>query len=343
MAPRQANRTPPGGYLPGAPPAPRRQRSATVQALSPPINTRLVETRLSVAPEVELAVRIFEPDARSEPGPAGAPMLVVHGLASNARMWDGVATRLAEMGHPVAALDLRGHGRSDKPERGYDWETLTEDLLAVCGALGWSQDTKLPVVAGQSWGGNLVLELAARHPEAMRSAVVVDGGTIELSTRFADWPTAEVALAPPVIAGMTARAFEAMMRTRHEDWPESGIAGAMANVEILPDGTIQPWLSRRHHMVILRLLFEHHPPQRYPEISVPVLVIPADDAASAGGDPRWMAAKREEVRRAGEGLKVSLTRWIPGDHDLHAQHPDQVAALLHAAADPAFFHLERQI
>jgi pimeloyl-ACP methyl ester carboxylesterase len=48
-------------------------------------------------------------------GGGGQAVLLLHGLASNARIWDGVASRLAGAGLRVAALDLRGHGDSEKP------------------------------------------------------------------------------------------------------------------------------------------------------------------------------------------------------------------------------------
>ena len=41
-----------------------------------------------------------------------------------------------------------------------------------------------------------------------------------------------------------------------------------------------------------------------------------------------MAGKRDEVARAGAALDRSMTHWIAGDHDLHAQHPDLVAGLI---------------
>lgn len=270
-------------------------------------------------------------------GADGVPVLLVHGLASNARLWDGVAERVAAAGHPVVAVDQRGHGCSEKPGGGYDFETLTADLLAVMRHYGWAPDTdgasRPPLVAGQSWGANVVLELAARHPASVVAAGLIDGGTGDLSDAFADWPTCEAALAPPSMTGLPAQRFESYLRSAHPDWPEEGIAGTLANVEVLPDGTIRPWLSREDHMVILRHLWEHRPSQRFAEVGVPVLVVPAED----GSNQRWMQGKRASVARASELLPTSVVRWIAGDHDLHAQHPDVVAGLLDAATRPGFF------
>jgi pimeloyl-ACP methyl ester carboxylesterase len=261
----------------------------------------------------------------------GIPVLLVHGLSSNARLWDGVAERLAAAGHPVAAIDQRGHGRSDKPDDGYDFATLTDDLLDVLATLGW-HGGHTPWLAGQSWGANVVLEMAALHPDATCGLVLVDGGTMDLRNRFADWATAEAALAPPPLTGTSAVSFERLIRSHHPDWPESGVAGSLANVEVLADGTIRPWLSRGHHMTILRHMWDQRLAARYPYVKVPVLLIPAED----GANQRWMAGKRDEVTRAGAALERSSTRWIAGDHDLHAQYPDLVAELIHTATGPAF-------
>lgn len=253
------------------------------------------------------------------------PVLLVHGLASNARLWDGVAADLARRGHPVIAVDQRGHGLSSKPDRGYDFATVTRDLYRLITRLGWL--SRPPVVAGQSWGGNVVLDLAVNHPDAVRALALVDGGTIELSARFADWPTCEAALAPPHLAGMPAAKLEEWLRANHPDWPDSGIEGTLANMEVLDDGTVRPWLSRANHMRILRHLWEHHPRGLYPRVDVPVTLVMAEDRSN----PRWMAGKRDEVAGAESGFRLSATHWIEGDHDLHAQHPHLVAGLIHDA------------
>lgn len=256
----------------------------------------------------------------------GRPVLLVHGLASNARLWDGVADRLRAGGHPVAAVDQRGHGRSDKPEEGYDFDTVTADLVALLDRLGWV-GARRPIVAGQSWGASVVLELLASHPRAAAAGVLVDGGLSTMSSHFADWPTCEAALAPPRFEGTTAERFEEMIRNFHPDWPETGIRGTLANVEVLADATIRPWLSRSHHMTILRHMWDHHPEDRFDRVEVPVVLVPAENPSNE----RWMSGKREDVARAAKVLPQSTTHWIAGDHDLHAQHPDRVAELIRNA------------
>jgi pimeloyl-ACP methyl ester carboxylesterase len=255
-------------------------------------------------------------------GGSKRPALLVHGLASNATLWSGVADWLVSEDHPVAAVDLRGHGHSSKPEVGYDFATIGSDLLGVLSHLGWIAAE--PVVAGQSWGANVVLDFAAHHRSALAGLVLVDGGTIELSARFADWPTCKAALTPPNLLGVQYSAFEAMVRSHHPDWPESGIAGTVANMEVLQDSTIRPWLSLEHHLQILRNLWEHRPSELYRLISCPVTLLVADDPTNT----RWMAGKRREVALAAAGIADCDVQWIRGDHDLHAQFPQAVAKLI---------------
>ena len=79
------------------------------------------------------------------------PILLVHGLSSNARTRDGVAARLAAAGHEVVAVDQRGHGHSEQTIDGYTTEQCATDLAQLVDLLGFTGD-RAPVVAGQSWG-----------------------------------------------------------------------------------------------------------------------------------------------------------------------------------------------
>lgn len=268
--------------------------------------------RVKVAENVALTVRCWGGEATDR-----ASFLLVHGLASNLHLWDGVAEALSGRGHPVAALDLRGHGTSDKPDQGYDFATLTDDLVAVLDGLGLAH----PVVAGQSMGANVALELAWRFPDRLRGVACIDGGWIELRRRFPEWGHCAAALAPPATAGHPLAAIEAMVRSRHPDWPEAGIQGALACFQHRSDGTVAPWLTAERHLALLRALWEHRPSARFGEIPVPVLLLPAGDGSVADD-------RRERVEAAAAALPRCEVHWMEGDHDLHAQHPEAVAAML---------------
>ncbi len=279
--------------------------------------------RLTVAPGVSLHV-----EHRHGGDPA---FVLVHGLASNLRLWDGVAVCLAGWGHAVAAVDQRGHGRSDKPDQGYDFETVTDDLARLVEGLGFDR----PVLVGQSWGGNVVLEAAWRFPGLARGVACIDGGWIELRRRFPSWRECKAALTPPAMAGRPVAEVEAEVRRAHADWSDQAVAGALACFEQRPDGTVAPWLGLEHHLAILRSLWDHRPSSRYPGIDVPVLLVPAEPDPSAV-DPDG-EHRRREVEEAARSLARSRVRWVLGDHDLHAHHPEEVADLLHEASVDGFF------
>jgi pimeloyl-ACP methyl ester carboxylesterase len=282
------------------------------------------QERVEVAPGLALAVRRTAADGR-----AAVPFVLVHGLASNARTWDGVAAVLGAFGHPVVAVDLRGHGLSDRPDDGYDVHTVAGDVSRLVARLGLDR----PVVAGQSWGGNVVLQLASDHPTLVRGIACVDGGLIELVETFPDWEACAEALAPPPLEGMPAVELEARIRSAHPDWSDAGIAATMGNFAVRPDGTIAPRLTRERHMAVLRGLWEHRPSTLLGEISVPAVFALADT-----GDADWTAIKRATADRALAAMRSARVRWFsPADHDIHVQHPAELAGVLHDATIDGFF------
>jgi len=263
-----------------------------------------------------------------------APYLLVHGLASNARLWDGVAQRLYDAGHASAAVDLRGHGRSDKPDTGYDFASISGDLLSLIGSLGPAFER--PILIGQSWGAGVVLDFAVRHPELTRGIVLVDGGLTDLRDGFPTWEVCWDRLAPPQLVGMPLETVENYFHTAHADWPKDGYEGSLANFEIRPDRTIAPWLTRERHMAILQAMWEQRTAGLWTALRVPALIVPVD-----GGESDWARAKAAGADQAvtamgANGIPVRV-QWFNGDHDIHAQHPDELAGAILSADREGFF------
>jgi pimeloyl-ACP methyl ester carboxylesterase len=277
---------------------------------------------VTVADAVRLHVRRWMPATPRR----GADFLLVHGLSSNARLWDEVAAQLAQAGNSAIAIDLRSHGESDAPGDGYDTGTAANDVAAVAAALGVTG----AIVAGQSWGGNVVVRLAAEHPGVAAALALIDGGWFSPSLEFDSWEAAERALRPPDVDGRSATQMRAMLRASHSAWSDMAIDATAANLAVEPDGTIRRRLSIPHHMQIVRSMFDDPPAAYYPRVRVPVLLMPAlpNDVAAA-------EARRARVRRAADGLPdARISEYLGGDHDLHAQQPKRVADdLLALAAD----------
>src|SRR5262245_37484508 len=208
---------------------------------------------------------------RHWPASALPPYLLVHGLASNARLWDEVAVPLCQAGHPVYAVDLRSHGESDAPESGYDTTTAAADLAVLLRRL------ELPpaIVAGQSWGGNVAVRLAARHPELVAGLALVDGGWIDLASQFVAWPTCAREVRPPDRDGMRADGLRSYLHRQHPDWSAAAVEATLANLRIGPGGGLDRRLPIWAHMQILRSMWDDPPGPDFPAVQAPTLLLPA--------------------------------------------------------------------
>ena len=108
-------------------------------------------------------------------GEKGKPgLLLVHGNSAHADWWSFIAPYLAE-DYRVVSMSLAGMGASDWREN-YAFQDFAEDAEAVARACGlWDAPVK-PIYIGHSFGGSQVFFAAARHPERMRAAILVDTG-----------------------------------------------------------------------------------------------------------------------------------------------------------------------
>jgi non-heme chloroperoxidase len=100
----------------------------------------------------------------------GPPVLFVHGWALNSQAWQSAMLLTARAGFQAIAYDRRGHGRSDDPGRGYDYDSLADDLAAVIEEF----DLKDATLVGHSMGcGEIARYLTRYGDERARRAVMV--------------------------------------------------------------------------------------------------------------------------------------------------------------------------
>jgi len=99
----------------------------------------------------------------------GPPILLLHGLGEAAIVWFANMEDLAS-NHTVIALDLPGHGASDKPQWRYSLEKSTEFLMAFMDTLELDRVS----LVGNSMGGLMSLAVALNHPDRVHKLVLVD-------------------------------------------------------------------------------------------------------------------------------------------------------------------------
>ena len=99
----------------------------------------------------------------------GPTVLMVHATGFHAHCWDGVIRALGGRFQRILALDMRGHGRSEKKPP-YDWRQFGIDLAAFADAL----ELEGAIGVGHSMGGHCVVQAAAAHPDRFSRLVLVD-------------------------------------------------------------------------------------------------------------------------------------------------------------------------
>jgi len=98
---------------------------------------------------------------------AGRPVVLVHAIGCDHRMWDSLARSLAPA-RRVIAVDARGHGASPVPPRPYSLEDLADDVVALLDRLGIERADYV----GLSMGGMVGQALALRHPSRLGRLVI---------------------------------------------------------------------------------------------------------------------------------------------------------------------------
>jgi pimeloyl-ACP methyl ester carboxylesterase len=105
-----------------------------------------------------------------EYGGGDRPIVLIHGLLMNRRMFDRLGPEMAERGNRVITVDLLGHGRSDRPAdmTHYSMTFFARQIEALLDHLELEQ----AVIGGTSLGANTTLEFAYLYPDRVRAMMV---------------------------------------------------------------------------------------------------------------------------------------------------------------------------
>jgi non-heme chloroperoxidase len=117
-------------------------------------------------------------------GGSGTPIVFVASAWFDSRMWEFQMTDLVDRGFRCIAYDRRGHGRSDTPWDGYDYDTLADDLAALLDHL----DLRDAMLVSHSAGGGEIVRYLARHGAGRVARIAIVAGTMPFLMHTADNP-----------------------------------------------------------------------------------------------------------------------------------------------------------
>jgi pimeloyl-ACP methyl ester carboxylesterase len=265
------------------------------------------------------------------PAETGArePLLLLHGLSSNARVWE----RLAEhrRGRRIVALDQRSHGGSDRPPSGYAAAELTADAAHVIEALGLGR----PVVAGHSWGAAVALELAAGFPALVSGLVIVDGPIGAMSASMT-WEEAAQRMQPPLPTYADLQAAAAAQATYLEGAWGDDLGGFVEAGLVRSEAGYTSTLTAQVRLEILRGLYDHQPEALFPRVQGPILLALA--GRTWGGAPSSFAEWKRRSAEAARAVRPDAQlRWYDSPHDIPLARPAELAADLERTALAASF------
>lgn len=204
---------------------------------------------------------------------AGRPVVFLAGWALPLEAWDLQRTALTAQGLRCVAYDRRGHGRSDAPSGGYDYDTLADDLAAVLDGL----DLRDVVLVGHSMAGGEIVRYFSRHGGARVSKVLFVAPMNPCPARRADNPD-----------GLPAQVFEqfrqAYLLTDSPKWLNDN---AKPFVTPATSPEMMDWIRGLMLTTSLRAVVECNRTSteadlrpEIPGLSVPVLIVQGDKDAS---------------------------------------------------------------
>jgi non-heme chloroperoxidase len=244
---------------------------------------------------------------------AGRPIVFVAPWALSSRWWDYHLASLGAAGFRCVAFDRRGHGRSDEPDGGYDFDTLADDLSSVISAL----DLRDVLLVGHSMGAAEVVRYLSRHRAARVTQAALIGTITPLIVKTADNPDGA---APESLE----RARQGLMRDRAGSIASAAGAFFGTPRNTVADSTLESWTRSILDGSSLKVMLDLHRAMTTTDfrpdlqaIRVPTLLVHGDADASA---PLALTSRRTHGLIKGS----TLTIYEGAAHGLVVTHAERL-------------------
>lgn len=261
----------------------------------------------------------------------GAPMVFLASQGLSGDMWQHAMTRLVQDGFRCVAYDRRGHGRSDDPGRGFDFDTLADDLAALLDRLDLRQVT----LVGHSMGGAEIVRYLTRHGTSRVARIALVSATLPFLSRTPDNPD-----------GLDGVLFESVWSAWRTDWPGwigdntpafvgRGLPGCEVSDALVGWGTRDMERTSLNALLACsKIVVETDFRAEVTAVDLPALVIHGTADAS---NPIHLCGRRTAALLPGAELK----EYENAPHGLFVTHLPRLAADLYAFARPMSTHMGR--
>jgi pimeloyl-ACP methyl ester carboxylesterase len=228
-------------------------------------------------------------------GTGDEALVLIHGWSSNLDFWRGQASELAKRNR-VIAIDLPGHGESDKPQITYSMDLFASAVDAVMNDAG----VKRAVLVGHSMGTPIMRQYYRKYPDKTLALIIVDG-----SLR----PFADKKLMDSFIAGLRGPNFRETGKQLF-----AGMSGPNLSPE-LQERIQASFMNTPQHVAVSAMEgMADHSIWSPDLIKVPVLAVMAKS-------PFWPPDTEQFFR--GIAPKLEFQMWEGVGHFLHMEKPKQ--------------------
>lgn len=246
----------------------------------------------------------------------GRPVVFVTSWALSSIMWQYQMEHLAANGFRAVGYDRRGHGRSDDPGAGYDFDTLADDLAALLEHLDLTDVT----LVGHSMGGGEVVRYLTRHGDARVRKIALVGSTVPCLPQLPDNPDGVPQAAREQLLARLASDFGGWIDENTASFFGDGLPGCEVP-QATRDWTVRDCMSVTLHAAIectvANATADFRP--ELAKITVPALVVHGDHDASA---PLDLCARVSAELLADSELKV----YTDAAHALYLTHTARLNA-----------------